>query len=174
MKRSGMITGLSAAGALLAGCAMPRPAPILAPLPPALPVDQLEQVPRNPGPAPDRLRPGAETLVTLTAANAPAREMLTLLAEEAGVTLVLHPEVGGRVTFHLEDVPALEALRLVAHQAGYDLAETAPGVRAPFRPRTVFFLPPVNVNTADATTLRARFGLGRELAEWIVLSRRRW
>jgi type II secretory pathway component GspD/PulD (secretin) len=109
--------------------------------------------------------------VTFTAADAPLRDVLALLAEAGGVTLVIDPAVTGRVSFHFQDTPALEALEALARQAGYQLSPVPAGPVLPFMPRTVFYHAPVNINTANAATIRARFGVGRELAEWIVLSR---
>jgi hypothetical protein len=162
-----MILAACACG-LLVGCAAPA-AQLPPPLPP-LPVEQLVVSPGTPLPARPP-EPEAEPLITFTAANAPVREMLPLLAEAAGVTLLLHPRVQGRVSFHLEDVPAREALRLVAAQAGYEVAPAAPGMQLPFDPTTVFYLPAVNVNAMDERSIRARFGVSAELAEWIVASR---
>jgi hypothetical protein len=158
---------------LLAAACAPFPAPPPPPIRlPPLPVDQV--VVETPPPGDPRLAeplPDESPRITFTASNAPLREVLPLIAEAAGVTLVLDPEVTGRVSFHFEDTPALEALRMLAREAGFALTEAGVGPRIPFRPRTVFFVPPVNVNTLDARGIQARFGVSRELAEWVVASR---
>ena len=112
----------------------------------------------------------ATTRVTFTAVDAPLREMIPLLAEAAGVSVVVEPGVEGLVTVHFEDLSAMEAFELVVRGAGYEIREAGTAVRD-FQPRTAFFVPLVNVNRASAAEIQARFGTSRELAEWIVLSR---
>lgn len=170
-----MTSRLAARGLLLIlapGCAPfpPPPAPpvVLPPLPvDVVVVDPPDQTdPRLAAP------PAAESpRITFTASNMPLREVLPLIAEAAGVTLVVHPDVEGRVSVHFEDTPALDALRILARETGYALTEGVDGVAAPYRPRTVFFVPPVNVNVLDARGIQARFRVSRELAEWVVASR---
>lgn len=110
-----------------------------------------------------------DRLVSLTATNVSVRELLPLLAEAAGVDLVIAPEVEARVSVQLHDVPAREALAAVMTQAG--LSQPAPPLSVPWIPAVVFYELPVNVNTADATTLQRRFGISRAAAELIVSSR---
>ena len=159
----------------LAGCgffrvgARPAPAAVPAPLEP-LPVEYVVELPtvrdltRDApiGRTPDRL-------VTLTATNVSVRELLPLLAEAAGVNLVLAPEVDGRVSVRFQDVPAGEALDAVMQNAG--LSTPAPPLTVPWIPAVVFFELPVNVNGADVLTLQRRFGITQRAAEWIVSSR---
>lgn len=145
---------------------MAEPFPPLPALPVPVVVDEPQAQPAGQG-APSA--PSGAT-VTFTAVDAPLREMLTLLAETAGVSLILEDEVQGRLTVHFEGVPALEALESVARRAGYTLRSATPASET-FLPRTVFFFPAVNVNRLSASEIRARFGVGEEVAEWIVTSR---
>jgi hypothetical protein len=110
-----------------------------------------------------------DRLVSLTAADVSVRELLPLLAEAAGVDLVLSPEVEGRVSVRFLDVPAAEALDAVMAQAG--LAAPAPPLSVPWIPAVVFYELPVNVNMADALTLQRRFGISAAAAALIVASR---
>lgn len=105
--------------------------------------------------------------VTLTAVGTDLRSLLAVLAEAAGVNLVVGPAVEGRVTAHLDDVPAREALDRVVAETGYMIVRP---LAAPF-PHTVFYVVPVNVNEANAATIQARFGVSAEVARFIVESR---
>ena len=159
----------------MAGCGFFRaggpPAPVVVPAPmETLPVEYVVELPTVREPT--REVPGARTpdrLVTLTATNVSVRELLPLLAEAAGVNLVLAPEVDGRVSVRFQDVPAGQALDAVMQHAG--LSTPAPPLTVPWIPAVVFFELPVNVNAADALTLQRRFGITERAAEWIVLSR---
>jgi hypothetical protein len=169
--RHGLRAALAVAAApLIGGCALPTPGPMADPLPP-LHVQEIATDPGDlPGPFPaPQLPPGGQR-ITFTAVDAPIREMIPLLAEAAGVSVIVDAEVEGVVTVRFQDVPALEALEAVARLAGYELRDPRASA-APFEPRTVFFVPAVNVNRLDAAGIRARFGVGREVAEWIVVSR---
>ncbi len=66
-----------------------------------------------------------------------------------------------------EDVPAVEALRTVIEFAGLGI-EGPP--ESPWSPPQ-FRQYPVNINVADSTVIRARFGVSSKLAAWIVSSR---
>lgn len=105
--------------------------------------------------------------VNLTATGADLRALLAALADAAGVSLVVAPDVQGRVTVHFEDVPAEEALRTLIREAGLMAAQP---LSPPWGP-VVFYVAPVNVNEADAATIRARFGVSEELARFIVRAR---
>ncbi len=105
--------------------------------------------------------------VTLTAVGTEIRSLLVVLAEAAGVDLLVDPAVVGRVTVHFQDVPAREALEQVIRGTGYMVARP---LTAPFPP-TVFYVVPVNVDEADAATIRARFDVSSELAWYILRSR---
>jgi hypothetical protein len=155
-------------GFVALGCAQPRqqpPAPIPTPLViaelPPMPVETIA-VDSLPAPAPKGGR------ITLTSINADLRDLLPLLASAAGVNLVMGPEVRGRVSVRFQNVAAIDALKAVIEQAGLLVGE--PGPEAPWS-RPAFYDLPVNINHASATTIRARFELTSQLANWIVASR---
>ena len=157
----------------------PRPAVTVVHAPEPLPTLRIEEVVGTglaPEPGGPLGRPvGDESVgaggpgprVNLTATGADLRALLAALADAAGVSLVVAPEVQGRVTVHFEDVPADEALRTLIREAGLMVASP---LAAPWGP-VVFYVAPVNVNEADAETIRARFGVSEELARFIVRAR---
>jgi len=171
-------TSLFAIGAasLLSSCSvLRREEPAVAPMP-SIPVYEI--APRVEGdvglaivPAPSRdpLRDlGATKRISLTASNADARTILLWLAQEAGVSLVIAPDVSARVSVSFTDVPAVDAMRAIIAEAGLSLM--ASGLQNPWPP-VVFHHLPVNVNQASAETIVARFGVSLEMARWIVESR---
>jgi len=113
---------------------------------------------------------GANKRVSLTSNNADARTLLLWLAQEAGVSLVIAPDVTARVSVSFTDVPAGEAIRAIIAEAG--LSVLAPGIQSPWPP-VVFFERPVNVNEVSPESIVARFGISLEMAKWIVESRPR-
>jgi hypothetical protein len=173
--RWGVTAGDTRALALLllsvAGCANFRSSPRILPAPLGpLPVERVADVPVRRADPPAVIVPRTpDRLVSLTAADVSVRELLPLLAEAAGVDLVLSPEVEGRVSVRFLDVPAAEALDAVMAQAG--LAAPAPPLSVPWIPAVVFYELPVNVNMADALTLQRRFGISAAAAALIVASR---
>jgi hypothetical protein len=68
----------------------------------------------------------------------------------------------------LRDVPAFQALRAVMAEANLSFA--AAPFASPY-PRVVFYRRPVNVDSVEVEAIRAAFGVSKELAEFIVLSR---
>lgn len=170
------------AGALLvlaAGCAGP-PSPAVpepVPPPPSLLAEEISGLDEAPPPRvlprerrPERPSPlageGGER-ITITAQDADVRALLTLLAEVAGVDLVLGAEVQGRVSIVFEDVPARVALLAVVREAGLEVREP---LVAPWGP-VVFYTVPVNVNRASAETIARRFHVSEEIASWLVEAR---
>lgn len=162
--------------ALIAGCAgntAPRPAPPMGTESmPELRIQQRAGA-EEPTPAPvplDLSREGRR--VTLTAADADVRVLLPLLAEAAGVSLVLGPDARGSVSVHFEDVDAMAAIRQVLRQAGLTIISP---LEPPDRP-TVFYTVPVNVDALSAEEIQAHFGVSAEVARLIVESRppRQW
>jgi hypothetical protein len=124
-----------------------------------------------PAPARDPVRDlRARRRVTLNASDAEARTLLLWLAEEAGVNLVVSPDVRARVSVNFVDVPAEEAMRAIMTHAGLSVLAATPG--SPWPP-VVFFQPPVNVNEASAEAIVARLGVSAEMAKWIVETRQR-
>jgi hypothetical protein len=112
----------------------------------------------------------ATKLVSLTANNAEARTLLLWLAQQAGVSLVVAPDVTARVSVSFTNVPAGDAMRAIMAEAG--LSVLTSGFQSPWPP-VVFFQPPVNVNQVNAEAIVARFGVSLEMAKWIVESRPR-
>lgn len=145
----------------------PPPAPEL----PPLPVEQI--TPAALAPRPIDAEPLADPLagfapgetITLSAVDVDIRALLPALAEAANLSLVMGPEVQGRVSVNLIEVPALDALGVVLAEADLMIAP-APLV-APWGP-AVFYTLPVNVWTADEEVLRRRYRLTPEMARWIV------
>ena len=107
-------------------------------------------------------------LVSLTATNAEARTLLLWLAQQAGVSLVIAPDVTARVSVSFTNVPAGEAMRAIMAEAG--LSVLTSGLESPWPP-VVFFQIPVNINQASAEVIVARFGVSLEMARWIVENR---
>lgn len=149
------------------------PAPTTSPVyPPAivlgqLPVDQVIIATR---PASPLQLPAQSTTnrISLTAINANVRDILPALAAQAGVSLIMSPAVKGRISVYLRDVSPLDALRAVINEAGLVVGEDE--IPQPFGP-AVFFQLPVNVNTASASVIKARFGVSDSVANWIVRAR---
>lgn len=112
----------------------------------------------------------ANKLVSLTANNADARTLLLWLAQQAGVSIVVAPDVVARVSVSFTDVPAAEAIRAIITEAGLSLL--APGLERPWPP-VVFFERPVNINEVSAESIVARFGVSLEMARFLVESRPR-
>ena len=173
--RLGALVGLAL---LLGGCFQqplfgPRPTASPEPEPSSLPPLPIEQIAPQPSAArpiaiardnPLARFPPGET-VTLSAVDVDVRALLPALAEAADLSLVMGPEVQGRVTVNLVDVPALEALEVVLTEADLMIAE-APVV-APWGP-AVFYTLPVNVWTAGEELIRIRYRVSEEMARWIV------
>jgi hypothetical protein len=113
---------------------------------------------------------GASRRVTLTASDADARTLLLWLAQEAGVNLVVSPDVRARVSVNFADVPAVDAMRAIMLQAGLSVLSAASGVAWP---PVIFHHAPVNVNEASAAAIVARFGVSDEMVKWIMESRTR-
>lgn len=139
---------------------LPRPGDDLPPLP-------VEQVSIVTVPPPAGEPSGAQPRVTLSASRADARVLIDALAQIAGISVVMDSTVRGTVAVHFENLPALEALHAVIDAAGLTVER---GIEKPW-PGSVFYQPPVNVNTSPAGVISARFGVSGKLADWIVKSR---
>lgn len=145
-------------------------APTIKPLPPVggeLPPLPVEEVSIVTTPPPTGELPGAQPRVTLSAARADVRVLIPALAQIAGVSVVMDSTVRGTVGVRFENLPAIEALRAVIEAAGLAIEKE---MEKPW-PESVFYQPPVNVNTASAGVISARFGVSGKLADWIVKSR---
>jgi hypothetical protein len=127
----------------------------------------VSRVPREP-PRDPLARLGATRRVTISASNADARALLLWLAQEAGVSLVVAPDVTSRVTIHFENVQAADAMRAIMAEAGLSVL-TAP--RRPDWPPVVFHELPVNLDEVSAERIIERFGVSAEMAQWIVETR---
>jgi hypothetical protein len=131
-----------------------------------LPMDQIIIPTQRVTPLPET--PTSTRRINLIATNAPVREILPELAAAAGVSIVMAPDVTGRITVALHDVPAMDALRAVIDQAGLTIGPSY--LPNPFGP-VVFYQIPVNVNTASAETIKARYGVQQTTADWIAKGR---
>ena len=145
-------------------------APTIKPLPPVigeLPPLPVEEVSIITTPPPGGSLPGSQPRVTLNASRADVRVLIPALAQIAGVSVVMDNTVRGTVAVRFDNVPAIEALRSVIDAAGLAVESE---MEKPW-PESVFYQPPVNVNTAPAGVIATRFGVSAKLAEWIVKSR---
>lgn len=165
------------AAAAAVGCRAPS-GQLAEPLPPLAvyeitPTRDSSRLQVTPAPAttPDPLaRLGATRRVTVTSSDADARTLLLWLAEQAGISIVISPDVTTRVSVSFENVQAYDAMRAIMAEAGLSVL-TAP--RQPNWPPVVFHQMPVNLNAATAEEIVARFGVSAEMARWIVESRER-
>lgn len=112
----------------------------------------------------------ADVTVSLTAVDQDIRQLLTALAEIAEIDLVLEPDVQGRVTVQFDEVPVREAFREILAVSELGLAPRP--LQAPYGP-VVFHTFPLNVDYASIEQIMARWDVSREMAKWIVESRRR-
>jgi type IV pilus assembly protein PilQ len=67
--------------------------------------------------------------VTITMSDADIRKVIELVADQAGVDVVISPEVKGNVTVKLTDVPLEEALRNILSAYGYSYTPTGNMIR---------------------------------------------
>jgi hypothetical protein len=111
---------------------------------------------------------GATRRVSLNASDAEVRTLLLWLAQEAGVSLVVSPDVTARVSVNFNDIPAGEAMRALLAEAGLSVLSSR--LRARWPP-VIFHQLPVNINEATVEGILARFGVSAEMAQWIVESR---
>jgi len=166
--------------AVIAAAGCRRPTPAMQTTPDALPEIPVYVIAPTDSariavrPAPRGIDPladlGADKLVSLTSSNADARTLLLWLAQQAGVSLVVAPDVNARVSVSFTNVKASDAMRAVLAEAG--LSILAPDQGSPWPP-VVFFQRPVNINASSPDEIVARFGVSREMARWIVESRPR-
>lgn len=113
---------------------------------------------------------GASTtkLITVNAVDADARNLLISIAQEAGINMVISPDVRSRVTVRFLNIPAMEAVQAIILQAGLQVAGASISGASP---AVVFYQLPINVNEASRETIEARFGVSSEMAKWVVESR---
>lgn len=171
----------------LSACALwqrePAPAPVEMP---PMAVERVAEAPRPLPPASpvaEAIVPGAvsvmpgdsllETrLVTLTATDADIRSVLQILAEEAGISLLLTPEVKGRVSVAFNRAPALDALRSVVEQAGFTLGSRRRTLTSPWD-RVVFYDLKTNVDSLTRAEIMRRYNVGPGVADAIIEARKK-
>jgi hypothetical protein len=107
----------------------------------------------------------SDRLVSVNAVDADVRSLLLLIAKEGGVSIVVDPDVSGRVWVTLTNVPVIDALRAVIQSAHLSVTSVSTGAT---QPAIVFYQLPVNVNDAPATTIAKRFGVSDDMARWIA------
>lgn len=188
-----LLVAVAVTGCVPRPCANPTPCPapappatpVIAPAPPPAPVAPPAILPpliveQPPDSLPLVLRGGRYDIedplarlplgepVTLSATSVDVPALLVALGESLGISLVVDPEVEGRITVNFQDVPAREALRVVLAQAGLFVAAGPPPV--PWAP-VVFYALPTDIETASVETIQARFNVSRAMAEFIVRSR---
>jgi hypothetical protein len=106
--------------------------------------------------------------ISVTAQNQDVRTLLLWLAEQAGASLVISPDVNAHVTVSFRDVLVADALRAVMAEVG--LSVLVGPMQTPWAP-VVFYQLPVNVDVASAEAIAKRFGVSLELARFLVESR---
>lgn len=106
--------------------------------------------------------------ITLTATGADARTILLWLAQQAGASLVISPDVHARVSVTFHDAPVVEAMRAILAEAGLSVLQGPP--KSPW-PAVVFYQLPLNVELASAEAIAARFGVSLDVARFIVENR---
>lgn len=118
---NGGLTGALLLGVVLAGCAVPPPAPRapseahLSTAPPVSPAEipePVRQTPFVPVPTPE---PPAETY-TVVVSDVPLKELLFALARDAAINVDVHPEIDGRVTLNAVDQSLFQILDRVSRQ----------------------------------------------------------
>jgi hypothetical protein len=103
--------------------------------------------------------------ITLAASNADARTLLLAIAREAGIELVVTPDVRARVSVEFTNVPAIDALNAVIARVGLSVIGPPPTAKTP---SVVFYQLPVDVNAVTPEVIAARFGVSLEMASWIA------
>lgn len=111
---------------------------------------------------------GMDRLITLSAVDADARLLLLAIAQQAGVELVVSPDVQARVSVEFRNVPAGDAIAAVATRAGLHLMDPPESTTWPL---VVFYQLPVDINASTPDVIAARFGVSLEMATWISANR---
>jgi hypothetical protein len=98
---------------------------------------------------------------------------LRMIAAMGHYGLVVPPEVTKKLTVSLDSVPVSLALKVVLQDAGLALVPSQTArAKLPYDTTVVFYQLPVNVDSLSVEGLMKRFGVSRDLAEMLVLSRR--
>lgn len=176
LRRNVLPTDVSAARAVgwsvLLGASIPTSRRGVGPpvwMPPRMPRPVLPGAPMYSPPVASSAPSSTAPRVTITADNADAREVLLAIARLGGLDVVVSSLVQTRVTAHLIDVPADQAIQAIADVTG--LSVMRPSARGGGGSTVVFYRQPVDVNRARPETIGSRFGVSRELANFVVESR---
>lgn len=154
----------------LVGCHRPYTTTMIA-APPPMPQEQLLAPPASLPPAISR-----DTSVELTVnvdthgRETDVRELLTFLGQTAGVHFVFSPQINRRIRITLIDVPISTAIQTVLAEAGLTLEGTT-SLKPPPTPAVVFYQLPVDIDSLSVESIMKRFGVGRAVAEILVISR---
>ncbi len=146
---------------------MPPPALAVTPTVPPAPAAPGMTQPTGPTLALDARITAAGRRVTLTADNADAREVLIAIGNMAGVPLIVSSQIRSRVSTVLVDIAAEDAIQAIAAVIGVAVLRPV----APGQATIVFLQEPVNVNSATAGKIAARFAVSAEMAKLLVESR---
>ena len=160
-----MVATLALSGACQRAAQAPTPEPL-----PTISVERIAPLPVMRTAPTDSAVRRPEKRITLSASNADVRALLIGIAQAGDIDLVLSPDVKGRASVNLKDVPASEALRIVLAEAGLGI-NSPQGIILAWDPVVVFYDLPVNIDRVSADAIMRRYGVGREVAEWIVRSR---
>jgi hypothetical protein len=148
---------------------IPRGIPRTVPLPRPLPgLPMQSQILERPSRSIPFTAVSSAKLITVNAVDADARNLLISIAQEAGINMVVSPDVRSRITVRFLNIPAMEAVEAIILQAGLQVAAPAISGAAP---AVVFYQLPINVNDASRETIEARYGVSSEMAKWVVESR---
>jgi hypothetical protein len=112
---------------------------------------------------------GTDRLITLTAVDADARLLLLAIAKQAGIELVVSPDVQARVSVEFRNVPAGDAIAAIVSRAGLHVMNPP---QSTSWPPVVFYQLPVDINASTPDVIAARFGVSLEMAKWIAAAAR--
>ena len=144
------------------GEAVQPPAP-MAMLTESPPVEQLAPMPLNllrPVDSPEQDR-----RVSFAATDADLRRLIHLLAEAAGLSAVISPDIQGIISVDFRNVTAHEALQMLLEQSGIGSPEST--IRSPWPP-VVFYRIPANIRYMSVEAIQAHFQVSREIAETVA------
>jgi hypothetical protein len=137
-----------------------------APLPPLAAQEIIEVLP----PRAERAPAADSSRISRDLVDEIARLQILHIAREAGLSVVVPPTMTAnmRVTLRLNNLSPLDAIKAIADAAGHGFAAGPP---KPIGSSTVFYRPPVNIDSLDVAGLQRVYGVSPEMARLIVLSR---
>ena len=98
---------------------------------------------------------------------------LRMIAAAGHYGLVVPPEVTKKVTVTIDSVPVSLALKVVLQDANLGLVPSqTTRAKLPYDTTVVFYQLPVNVDSLSVDAIMKRFGVSRDIAEMLVLSRK--